>query len=366
MPKFIFITVFCLASSITASAQNLDKLMTTAQRYLQARGSGSKRQISQFAVPEQRDEFLERNPPLITKAHIDKLEFTNDPKSVYVVYTGTFAIQDAGGFVTIQNKEQFVWNGKDWFLKLPDISNSVLSGLFGPRKDAPPSPPSTTNELPFELTVNKIDLGKHPQGEIVKGTIAFKSDKERFSSFRNNEFKGLSVTGPKWTSDDMGQFEVVLDTTLLTEDVRYPVELEISGWQSQRLKASFELTAQIEPRLRFSQTPEIIDPATAGTAEIQIENISSTSFKPTSLVPTNTAYQISEYTRGSIEPGKTLKIVLSYQPQANPTGAALNIQTSDTVLAEPNFVLPLNVKLPFSTGAGYTREELEEILRRSK
>ena len=366
MRKFIFITVFCLASSLTASAQNLDKLVTTAQRYLQARGSGSKRQISQFAVPEQRDEFLERNPPLITNAHIDKLEFTKDPKSVYVVYTGTFAIQEAGGLVSIQNREEWVWNGKDWFLKLPKIAGSVAEGLFG-KNDAPTSSGSdTTNELPFVLSVNKIDLGKHPQGEIVRRTISFKSDKDRFAGFRNNEFKGLSILGPTWTPDGMGQLEVVLDTTLITQDVRYPAQLEITGWQNQKSKASLELTAQIEPRLRFLQTPEIIDPATAGTAEIQIENVSNTPFKPTSLVITNKAYEISDYTRGMIEPGKTLKIVVSYQPQPNPTGAVLNVQTSPSALANPKFVLPLNVKLPFSTGAGYTKEELEEILRRSK
>jgi hypothetical protein len=366
MRKFIFITVFCLSSSLTASAQNLDKLMTTAQRYLQARGSGSKRQISEFAVPEQRNEFLERNPPLITKAHIDKLEFTNDPKVVYVVYTGTFAIQEAGGLVSIQNKEQFVWKGNDWFLKLPKIPDSVAEGLFRINKDAPPSPDSATNQLPFELSVNKIDLGKHPQGEVVRRTISFKSDKDRFAGFRNNEFKGLFISGPTWTSDGTGQFEIALDTTLLTEDVRSPLELEIAGWQGQRVKASFEVTAQIEPRLRFSQTPQIIDPATAGTAEIQIENVSNTSFKPTSLQITNPAYEISDYTRGMIDPGKTLKIVVRYQPQPTPSGAVLNVQTSPSALADPNFVLPLNVKLPVSRGAGYTKEELEEILRRMK
>jgi hypothetical protein len=363
MRKFIFITVFCLASSLTASAQNLDKLMTTAQRYLQARGSGNKRQISQFALPEQRDDFLERNPPLITNAHIDKLEFNaKDPKSIYVVYTGTFAIQEAGGFISIQNREEWVWNGKDWFLKLPKIADSVAAGLFGINdKDAPP-----TNELPFQLSVDKIDLGKHAQGEIVRRTISFKSDKERLAMFRHNEFKGLSITGPTWTPDGMGQLEVVLDTSLITQDVRYPAQLEITGWQNQKNKASLELTAQIEPRLRFLQTPEIIDPATAGTAEIQIENVSNTPFKPTSLVITNKAYEISDYTRGMIEPGKTLKIVVKYQPQPDPTGAVLNVQTSPSVLANPNFVLPLNVKLPFSTGAGYTKEELEEMLKRAR
>src|SRR5262249_39064205 len=140
---------------------------------------------------------------------------------------------------------------------------------FGIKKGAPPSPASAaTNELPFELSVNKLDLGKHAQGEIVRRTISFKSDKDRFAAVHINEFKGLSVEGPTWSPDGIGQLEVVLDTTLLAQDVRYPVELQIDGWQSQRVKASFELTAQIEPRLRFSQTPEIIDPATSGTAEI--------------------------------------------------------------------------------------------------
>lgn len=294
----------------------------------------------------------------MSKPKIEGFEFTSDPKTVYVLYSATFMIQDVGP-VSARVREPWNWDGKDWFLEIKDTGNP-----FAAAKAAPTSPPANT--LPFELSIAKIDLGKHVQGEIVRRTIDFKSDQDRFGAFRHNELKGLQVTGPIWTSKQTGQLEVALDTTLLDAGVSYPVELEISGWQSPKTLAKFEVTAEIEPRLRFSQTPEIIDPATGGTIEIQIENLSNISFKPVSLVLTNTAYQVSDHTPGTIAPGKTLKLSISYQPQVNPLGVAVNVGTSPAVVVNPNFVVPLNVKLPVPHDFAYTKEEIDEMIKRTR
>src|SRR5262249_41853471 len=149
--------------------------------------------------------------------------------------------------------------------------------------------------------------------------------------------------------------------TLMNSSVNYRVQLEINGTgEYQKTLAKFEVTAEIEPRLRFSQTPEIIDPIKGGTAEIEIENLSSVSFKPASLILANTAYEISDYTPAVVAPGKTLKVSIKYQPQPNPLGVALEFVTSPAVLTKPYISFPLNVKLPSSQEPAYTKEQLDE------
>jgi hypothetical protein len=211
-----------------------------------------------------------------------------------------------------------------------------------------------------------VDFGRHVQGKILKRTIDFKSDKENFQTFRQNELKGLIVTDVTWISNGAGHLEVVLDTTLLSTTVNYPVVLEAISYQSQKTVAKLEVKAEIEPRLRFSQTPEIIDPAVAGTAEIQIENLSNVSFRPTSLVLPNPAYKVSDYGPRVVAPGEKLKIEVTYEAQPNPSGVAMNVETSAAVLAKSGFVLPLNVKLPVTQDIGYSKEQLDEIMRKAK
>jgi hypothetical protein len=358
MRKFILVLVWSVLILPTASAENLDKLLSRAQRYLEARAAANRLEMQRFVPVDKRNEFLNRTPPPMSNPKMGGFEFTSDPRTVYVVYTATFMIPDVGPF-SARVREAWNWDGKDWFLEIKDGGNPFAVG-----NDSPPPPPP--NPLLFELSVAKVDLGKHVQGETVIRTIDFKSDQARFSTFRHNELKGLQVTGPIWTSKETGRLEVALDTTLLNAGVSYPVDLEISDRQSQETHVRFEVTAEIEPRLRFSQKPEIIDPAVGGTVEIQIENLSTVSFKPVSLTLTDTAYHISDYTRGIIAPGQTLKLTINYQPQANPLGVALNVATSPAVLPQSAFTLPLNVKLPISSEPSYTKEQLDEIIKRAR
>lgn len=359
MQKFILILSLCLLEPTIASAQSLDKLLNRAHGYLDARAALNRSEMGKYAPADKRTSFLERQPPPMTKAKIDGLDFDADPKTVYVRYSATFTIKDVGPVPT-QVREPWIWDGKEWFLKLEDFGN-----VFEITKNNSATAPQQA-ALPLELAVARIDFGKHTQGEIVRQVVNFKSNRDTFQTFRQNETPGLLITGPTWSSKEEGQLEVVLDTTLLASNVNYSVELDASGWQSQKAKARLTVTAEIEPRLRFSQMPGIIDPAVGGTAEIQIENLSNTTFKPTSLVLSNPAYQVSDYGPNLVAPGQTLKIVIAYQPQPEPTGVALTVQTSPAALAKPNFVLPINVKLPNSQGAGPTKEELDEIIRRER
>jgi hypothetical protein len=360
MKKIILLIAWFVLILPNASAQSLDKLLGRAQRYLVIRAAGNKVEMQRYVPVDKRNELLNRTPPDMSNPKLEGLDLTDDPKTVYVVYSATFLIKDVGPFHA-RVREAWNWDGKDWFVESKNLG-SPLQGAAATTTNRPPE-----NPLPFELSVDKFDLGKHVQGEVVTQTIDFKSDRTRFSAFRHNELKGLEVTGPTWTSKESGQLEIVLDTTLLDASVSYPVELEIldSTWRKSQVK--FQVTAEIEPRLRLSQTPEIIDPMIGGTVELRIENRSKVSFKPVSLILTNRAYQISDYTRSSIAPGETLKISITYQPQTDPLGVALNVAMSPAVLPRPNFVLPLNLKLPSSQEApGYTKEQLDEIIRRAR
>jgi hypothetical protein len=361
MQKFILILSLCLLEPALGSAQSLDKLMNRAHGYLEARAALNRTEMGKYAQADKRTSFLQRTPPPMSKAKIDGLDFTTDPKTVNVRYSATFTLDNVGDIPT-QVREAWLWDGKDWFLKLEEIGNIFE---MTKNKNNPAAAPEV-KPFTFELATSKIDFGKHTQGEVIKQVVEFKSNQDTFHTFTQNDTPGLLVTGPTWLSKETGQLEVVLDTTLLSANVNYSAELDLTDWHGQKTKARLAVTAEIEPRLRFTQNPKIVDPAKAGTLEIQIENLSTATFKPTSLVLSNPAYQISDYTPNLVGPGQTLKIVIAYQAQPEPTGVALTVQTSPAALAKPNFVLPINVKLPVSQGAGYTKEELDEIIKKAR
>jgi hypothetical protein len=358
MRKSILIIFWFALVLPTASAENLDRLIARAQRYLDARASGNKIEMERFVPTDKRNELLNRTPPPMSNPKVEGLELTSDPKTVYVMYSATYMIQDVGPFTT-RVKAAWNWNGKDWFLEIKPGGNFLEVAM-----NTQPQP--VAKPLPFELNMAAVDLGKHVQGEVVRQSIGFKADKEGMGAFRHNALKGLQVTGPTWTSKENGQLEIALDTSLIDTDVKYPVELDISAQGYDKTRAKFELTAEIEPRLRFSQTPEIIDPTVGGTVEIQVQNVSNVSFKPRSLILSNTAYQISDYTPSVVESGKTFKIVIKYQPQPDPSGVALNVETSPAVLAKANFTLPINVKLPTAEEPTYSKQQLDDIIKRSR
>ena len=345
----------------SAFGQDLTKLQDRAKRLLALRSAGNKSDAVQYVEASKRNAFLDRNAPPMSDPRLVALEFTDDPKVMTVAFRATFAVAGAGSF-PLTVRESWIWNGKDWFLRIEDSGSPFDVG-----KSAAGTAP--VKPMVFELAATKIDLGKHIQGEIVKRTLDFKSDKDSFLAVYPQEFPGLSIKNtPVWTSNDTGQLEVTLDTALLSQNVNYVVDLQAVSWAQQKIHAKFELTAEIDPRLRFSQVPELLNPAkSGGTAEIHIQNLSQTPFKTLSILSTNDAYQITNDVPDVIAPGETLILVVAYPQQPNPVGAALYFKISEPLLAgRSSFVVPLNTALPATGSVGYTKEELEEILRKSK
>lgn len=155
--------------------------------------------------------------------------------------------------------------------------------------------------------------------------------------------------------------EVSLDTTFLTKNVRYSVELEAVSLEQKRIKVAFDVVAEIEPRLHFSQIPEVIDPSKDGTVELRVENISGIPLKITSLASANNDYRITNELLPSAEPGQTLTITLAYHAQTAPRGAAVFFQTAQPVMATSQVTVPLRINLPVEASSGYTKEQLDRI-----
>jgi hypothetical protein len=153
---------------------------------------------------------------------------------------------------------------------------------------------------------------------------------------------------------------------LLSESVNYNTELHIVDLAQQVTRIPLTVKAEIEPRLKFSQAPEILDPKQSGSTEVRIENVSQLAFELASAVPTNGSFRIKDYTHGTIASGQTLKIILDYDAQRQPIGAALNLELSTPVVVRTEFTFPLNIKLESSVVPAYSKEQLDELIRKSK
>jgi hypothetical protein len=355
----IFLFVFS-AFSATVFAQSLDKLTDRARHVLALRVNGNKSEAVRYFEPASRNDFLDRKPFPMSNVQVTGLELTDDAKMVYVVFKATFTAPDFGPFQATV-REPWIWDGKDWFLRLPAVGNP-----FDAFK-TPAAAPLPAEPAPFELQVRDFAFGKHVQGEVIKRTVEFKSDLGRVYSIRAPELPGLFVSSPVWTSKEGGALQLALDTTLLSQNVDYTVNLEISDSQERKTNASLHISAEIEPRLRFSQTPDPVEPLKAGVTTVRIENVSGTAFKPLNIISTNPAYKLGDDVPKVVEPGQSMNLTITNDPQPEPTGETLNITISDGILAgSSTFVLPLHVNLPVSRGAGYSKEELEQILRMAK
>jgi hypothetical protein len=359
----ISILVVSFGFATSSFGQDLNRLQDRAQKLLSLRSIdknplSKKTDAAPYIETKSRDKFLDLSPFPMQDARVSGFEFTNDPKLVYVLFKAKVVLPELGP-VPRTGREPWVWDKKDWFLTLPDDDDPVFANVRAPK------PPSG---IPFDLAQDHVDLGKHVQGDVVRQTLKFKSNKDAIVLFRSSDgLPGLSVSAPDWKSNDEAELQVVLDTVLLSKDVRYTVALEIQGSEGQTLHSSFDLTAQIEPRLRITQVPAIIDPSKAGTVEIEMENLSKEGFQfMLPLTPTNPEYQIVGSVPEGIEPGQTVKLKLKYIAQLEPLGAQIALKLSRPVVGRDFFGFPLKINFPVQGALMPTREQLEEIIRKSK
>jgi hypothetical protein len=285
-------------------------------------------------------------------------EFRPDPKVVYVIFKAMVVLPQIGP-VPRTGREPWVWDKKDWFLRIEDFVNPFLES-----KNAPSVP--FAKPLPLEFSPKRIDLGKHPQGEVLKGSVSFKSDREQISLFRLADLPGLSFDAPVWKSNEEGQIDFQLDTALFFEDVQYVAEFEVDGVEHQVTRAAVDVVAQIEPRLKITQEPPVIDPAATSNVEIRIENLSGAPFSFKNVFLASDSYRLVKEPPDTVNSGQTVTIAYIHTPQAQPIGAQLNLELSEPIVGRRRLTFPLKVKMPEPVRSGYTREQLEEIVRKTK
>jgi hypothetical protein len=164
--------------------------------------------------------------------------------------------------------------------------------------------------------------------------------------------------------------DFVFDTALMFEDVHYKGELAVDSYEAQHVSAPFELSAQIEPRLKITQTPSLLDPFKDGSVEISIQNASKIPFRFIEETLTNPDYRLSGDLPPVIAPGATVKLIVSYNAQAEPTGAQLNLRFSEEVLAgRRNMTFPLRIRFPQLTPVltpPFSRQEMDRLSNENK
>jgi hypothetical protein len=359
-------TVYTILLSLMVTAagysQDLNRLQARAQKLLDLRSSlkSNKSAAAQYINMPDRPEFLETNPLPMQDAKVVGLEFTDDPKLVYVVFKAKVVLPDIGA-VPRTGREPWVWDKKDWFLHIEEAGDPFAALRNTTAPSAPPVKP-----LPFEFVTTHVDLGKHVQGEILKGVVEFKSNHQDVFLFRPAELPGLSFGAPVWKSNEEGQIEFQLDTTIISEDVKYEPEIEVDGYEHQRTRRAFELVAQIEPRLRFTQVPPLVEPTKAGQVEIRMENLSNIPFSFKTVFMTNDSYHLVKDPPDMVRPGETTTFTFTYDGKAEPQNAQLQIELKDSIVGKRGMIFPLRINLPAPVVPGYTREQLEEFIRKSK
>jgi hypothetical protein len=364
MRKICIVISTLLIVTASGFGQDLNKLETRAKRLMAASAAGNKVEAATYIEPAKRDSYLAGESLKIVDGHLAGLEFTDDSRVVYATYAVTLMLPEVGRINT-SPRVPWIWTGKDWFVRIDGTQRSLFSQNPDPVASAPKPEP-----VPFELSVKTLDLGRHVQGEFTRQTLEFRSEKNRISLIaQKSDVPGLVVGQPVWTSNEQGKVEITLDTTLLTTDISYKVALQAVGWDQEKTDVQFEIKAQIEPRLRFSQTPPVIDATKTGSAELTIENISNIPLIPVSIISTNREFKIESDVPASIKPGETLKLKVTYDAQPEPAGGMITFQTAQPVLAGKSFAIPLNIKLPeptIPTNPLISPEEVERLKRSGK
>src|SRR4029079_19156038 len=157
----------CIVLASSLLAQDLGQLKTRVTSLWEARARMNKTEALKFVEPQSHNVFLQLNDTPIASFKILGIEFQDEPNQVRVSVKVNGVVPGVGSERVVT--DTWVWKGGVWMLRAS--ATPVLTTMFENDASKRPSAPVRPD---FQLAETVIDIGKHAQGDVVDGKIAFK------------------------------------------------------------------------------------------------------------------------------------------------------------------------------------------------
>jgi hypothetical protein len=299
----------------------------------------NKTEALKFVEPQSQNVFLQLNDTPIASFKILGIEFPDDPNQVRVSVKVNGVVPGVGSERVVT--DTWVWKGGVWMLRAS--ATPVLTTMFENDASKRPSAPVRPD---FQLAETVIDIGKHAQGDVVDGKIAFKGLRRDILVVRSKDrIPGLTLDGAVFTSATEGYIPYRWETTLLSQSVDKTIPLEAIANTNGITTVNVRFRATIDGKVGFKQVPDIVDPSKAGQVELQVQNVSKTPLKILSATSNSPFYTIDENVPESIDPGKAGSLIIRFTAQPRGAGASLALVLSEQLTASGVITVPLNIKI---------------------
>ena len=366
-----FLIVLTLFST-RAAGQDLGKLQGRVQGLWDALTANEPLRALENVEEASQARFLERKPSNVMTAFLVGLEFTEDPDTVSAQVRTTVMLGQLGPTEMIRS-DVWVWDGQDWFLRVPEGIPVTPFGRTAASTERLPE--GKRDNLPrdnsprIEFLVDVLDLGSHVQGDQVQGSVPFRVLGGSIRSIRTSDalgsVPGLSFDDPEWVVDgESGRLPYTWDTTLVSTAAEALIVFSVRDRGSKRALFPLMIVGAIEPRIRFTQVPDVVDMSEAGSFELIVENISHQPFGIWSTSSANSDYKFDADWPDTFLPGMSGKVVVSYPAKQAPTRISVMLTFRGLVLGQRR--LTLKPVLVETEKRGPTAEEREELMRSIK
>jgi hypothetical protein len=336
-----------------AWAQDVTRLRERCSALWVERIAGDRVKASAFVEEKSRKDFISSYEPTVRKFTIVGIEFPNKPNTLLVTVKAQLSLPVIGE-VERTVVEPWVWTDRNWYLQVLPTAN--------PFSSTSNTAPVDEDPLGFELLDSRIDLGTHTQGQLIKGSVRFKANRVNVAGMREHRIDGLKITKVNWQDANGGTIDFTIDTTLISESIDTDAEFEAFGSLTVKKKATVPLTAKIDGRVRFSQTPELVNSTIDGTMEVAIENISNMPITISRVKTLHSSFDVPFEQPVTLKPGESTKVPISYKAQKLPKAATLHIFFADNLF--PKYVsLPLKTWVARAVQESMTPQRMQEIYR---